>query len=192
MVREYDHHPPASSGYFEWADANYAVKAGTMRGFDFHKYQNFTVLDGSGNSSNGFDDEQLAIDQTTGSGPLYDTWLIYQNPPSGDNRASGINLIQIGDFLAIADLDYLSGPLLDPNPVCFHKYVIRDILARPSEVSGEFRVEWLDLHCDNLTSDQSPASGCASSQNANYYGSSCTDTRTIIFREVNMPFLLSD
>lgn len=191
MVREYDHHPPASSGYFEESDLlTYNAKPNQMRKMGFHKFQNFTILDGSGNpQSTEPKDQQLFIQETTGSGPLYDTWLIYRNPPSGDFRASGVNLVQPGDFLAVGDLDATGTIVVVPSDMCFHKYVVREVLDRPNESSGEFRVEWLDHGCDVRNTDQSPESGCINSQEPNHYGSACTDTRTVVFREVNMPFL---
>jgi hypothetical protein len=211
--REFDYHPPPKDPtvFFE---ASGLPDNFTLREFDFHKHQIFTILDGSGDSvTTGPEKQQLAVDQTSGDGPLYDTWLIYKEPPSGDGRASGVNLIQVGDYLAIGELElHNAAPMsiiddgrtvdmLAPDPTgagsyyLFNKYVIRQILARPNEQSGEFRVEWLDAHGINEQNvgEHSPASGCWGEEyGENQYGGDCTDTRTVILREVNMPFFLTD
>jgi hypothetical protein len=188
MSRSYNYQPPPRDPT-NFLEESTLANAFTLRNFGFHKHQVFTVLDGSGSTNGGPVKQQLTSGQSGGSFPNYTTYLSYITPPSGNGRASGVNLIQVGDYLAIG---LVEDAFIEPATTCFHGYLIKDILDRPNEQSGHFRTEWLFENCITATSPRSPVSGCWGAEAPNLPGSGCTDTRTVIFRPVNTDFFLID
>ena len=168
MARNYTFRPPASF-----------ISDSDIRKLFHHNYQVFDVLNGSGNISSGYNNDQLAVDQVSGAGPLYDLYLIYIDA----HPDSGIKLAQTGDNLLIAETD-LSGS-------CWYRYQLTSILDTPTHESGYFRVKYINDTSDDF-GDQSPADLCYNGPGTGGYGGTCTDTRIVLYREVNTPFLLQD
>lgn len=175
MVREYDFLPPVS--FIPDAD---------MRELFHHNYQVFDILNGSGDITNGYNSEQLAVDQVTGSGPLYDVDLIYQDA----HPDSGIKLIQVGDNLLMAETEQ---PAPEPFEPCWYRYYIREILNDMGEESGRFRVEYVTDNCLGIGGgDQPPDDNCYDDTGTGGYGGTCSNTRVVVYREVNIPFTIID
>ena len=176
MARQQVLNPPVS--YISNAD---------MRELFHHNYQVFDVLNGSGDYSGGYNSEQLAVDQVTGSGPLYDCDLIYEDA----HPNSGVPLVQIGDFLLMAEQD--ENPMVPSaeQELCWFKYQVVDILNDMSAESGRFRVEYITDTCV-LFGDQAPDENCWNSTGTGGYGGDCDDTRIVVFRELNMPITIID
>ena len=86
MARDYTFLPPVSF-----------IPDVDMRDLFHHNYQVFDVLNGSGDPSVQPTNDQLGVDNVTGSGPLYDLDLIY----SGAHTDSGCKLVQVGDKVSL-------------------------------------------------------------------------------------------
>ncbi|MDC0297093.1 hypothetical protein OAK92_00825 [Crocinitomicaceae bacterium] len=176
MARQQVLNPPVS--YISNAD---------MRELFHHNYQVFDVLNGSGDYSGGYNSEQLAVDQVTGGGPLYDCDLIYEDA----HPNSGVPLVQIGDFLLMAEQDENPEVPVAEQELCWFKYQVVDILNDMSAESGRFRVEYITDTCV-LFGDQAPDENCWNSTGTGGYGGDCDDTRIVVFRELNMPMTIID
>lgn len=150
-----------------------------------HNYQVFDIMNGSGDPSTGPHSEQLFLDNVTGSGPLYDLDLIYENA----HPSSGVQMVQIGDNLLVAETD---NPVPEPFEPCWYRYYIRDILNDMGAESGRFRVEYIVDTC-SAYGDQSPDQLCYNDTSPNYgYGGDCSDSRVVVYRELNPEILLGD
>jgi hypothetical protein len=149
-----------------------------MRSLFHHNYQVFDVLNGSGDYSVDYNSEQLAVDQVSGSGPLYDLYLIYKDA----HPNSGVKLVQIGDHLLMAEED-------SPSNLCWYRYTITSILNTPTNESGYFRVMYITDTCVAF-SGQSPSQLCFGETGYGGKGGTCNDTRIVVYREVGTPFLL--
>lgn len=58
--------------------------------------------------------------------------------------------------------------------------------------SGRFRVEYINDTCDGY-GDQAPDQLCYNDTDPNYgYGGNCSDSRVVVYRELNTEFLLGD
>ena len=176
-----------------------------MRDLFHHNYQVFDVINGSGDPSVGPHSEQLFLDNVTGSGPLYDLDLIYEDA----HPNSGVQMVQIGDNLLVAETDETGGgggggpgpgpgPAPDPDPIekdgiCWYRYYIRDVINDMGAESGRFRVEYIVDTCNGVNGDQSPDQLCYDDLDPNSgYGGDCSDTRVVVYRELNPEILLGD
>lgn len=150
-----------------------------------HNYQVFDIMNGSGDPSTGPHSEQLFLDNVTGSGPLYDLDFIYENA----HPSSGVQMVQIGDNLLVAETD---DPAPTPFEPCWYRYYIRDIINDMGAESGRFRVEHINYTCDGY-GDQAPDQLCYNDTDPNNgYGGNCSDSRVVVYRELNTEFLLED
>lgn len=151
------------------------------RELGFHVFQIFDVGFGSGVSLETAGGSDLYIDSCTGSGPLYDVWLMNDNP----HPDSGVDKIQSGDHLFVA-AENDSSPILISYGL--YRYDITSILTTPTVNSGEFRVKYIDD--TESAGDDSPCDLYANRE-IGYDFISDTDIITVS-RDVNVPFLLSD
>jgi hypothetical protein len=158
-----------------------------MRELFHHNYQVFDVLNGSGDYSGGYNQEQLAIDQVTGGGPLYDCDFIYE----GAHPNSGVSLVQIGDFLLMAEQNETPMVPAVGQELCWFKYQVVDIINSINAESGRFRVEYISDTC-TLFGDQAPDQNCWDSTGTGGYGGDCDDSRVVVFRELNMSTTIID
>jgi len=169
-----------------------------IRDLFHHNYQVFDIINGSGDPSVGPHSEQLFLDNVTGSGPLYDLDLIYEYA----HPNSGVQMVQIGDNLLVAETDETGGgggP--GPGPggdaindgICWYRYYIRDVINDMGAESGRFRIEYITDTCNGVNGDQSPDQLCYDDLDPNSgYGGNCSDTRVVVYRELNTEFLLGD
>lgn len=173
MARQQVLNPPVS--YISDAD---------MRTLGFHNYQVFDIANGSGDPSVQPTSDQLGVENVTGSGPLYDLDLLYQDA----HPSSGVQLVQIGDNLLVAETE--SPPVIPYEP-CWYRYYIRDIINDMGSDSGRFRVEYITDTCDGF-GDQAPDQLCYDDTGTGGYGGTCNDSRIVVYRELNPEFLLGD
>jgi hypothetical protein len=172
MARDYTFLPPVS--FIPDAD---------MRDLFHHNYQVFDVLNGSGDPSLVPIDDQLKVDNATGSGPLYDIDLIY----SGAHPDSGVKLVQVGDNLLMGEHDSDGIFVSFPPAICWYRYYIREVLNLISAESGRFRVEYVTDNCTIFAGgDQTPTDNCYGEDGVGGYGDTCNDSRVVIYRELNM------
>lgn len=156
----YNHNPPLS-----W------VTNAEARTLQFHNYQIFDVLRGSGSSI----DYHLSIASSDGgAGPIYDITLDYPQASS-----SGLSKIQIGDHLIVGDDDDDS----EGGSKTWFRYDVTDILGTPTASTGEFRVKYITDTGENGATDPSNLV-----YEYNAYGAS--DYRNIISRQTNSQFLI--
>lgn len=148
----------------------------------FHHYQIFDVVRGSGTVARD-SGVGLYIDSCAGAGPLYDIWLVDDYP----HADSGIDEIQVGDFLLVADDTDDSHTV---HNYAWYRYDIQEILTTPNANSGEFRVRYVtDTHNQ---ADADPCLHHFKYQAAEYgYSAPSEDCNTVV-RRVNVDFLLGD
>ena len=156
----YNHNPPLS-----W------VTNSEARTLQFHNYQIFDVLRGSGSNV----DYHLSIASSDGGGgPIYDITFNYPQAVS-----NGLTTIQIGDHLIIGDDDDDS----EGGSKTWFRYDVTDILGVPTASTGEFRVKYITDTGGNGTADPSNLV-----YEYNAYGAS--DYRNIVSRQTNSQFLI--
>ncbi len=158
-----------------------------MRDLFHHNYQVFDIMNGSGDPSVQPTSEQLGVENVTGSGPLYDLDFLYTDA----HPNSGVQMVQIGDFLLMAEDDSSPEVPAAEQQLCWYKYQVVKIINDMGAESGRFRVEYITDTC-TLYGDQAPDQLCWNSTGTGGYGGDCDDSRIVVFRELNMPTTIID
>jgi len=152
------------------------ISSGDVRTLGFHAFQMYDVLTGSGDPD-AMPKFNLNIVSSTGSGPLYNVTFAYSGTVPAN---SGLNTVQIGDKLFIADDVDNSGT---GGSKQWYRYDITAKVGTPTATSGTFTCKYI-----NDTASGGDASPNTLHYQYDSYGGSLDVN--VIGREVNTQFLL--
>ena len=115
----------------------------------------------------------------TGSGPLFDIYLV------NGGATSGVNNVRVGDILVIEDD---TGNDVDTDDISFYRYDIVDILDNFSNAfgSGYFEVKYVS---DSLGQGEQSPCDLYTNYAAHGYGVAAFGFRAAVFRPLNVGFL---